>query len=114
MHGSPSPLSTDLALKSEEQALTPAEFRMLERMSATTYHKLKRAGLGPAEVRVPGTNFIRITATARKEWHASLERLRDSEASKLEQSRRSEAARRAGRKAAQSPNHVSNRKTRGL
>ena len=100
--------------KQEEQyeqlrSLTKAEFCELERMSVATYHKLKRAGYGPAEVRFPGMAFARITPQARQEWHALIEKLRTDKNLQLELERRTVQSREAGKRAAASPRHVSKR-----
>ncbi len=98
------------AFKEEDRALTVAEFCALERMSLTTYHKLKKSGHGPDEVRFPGMSFVRITKEARAEWHAKIEEWRKSEAVALEQQRRSAEAKRKGKLAAESPLHPTRRK----
>lgn len=105
------PSRDDPAVVPYEQvrALTRAEFCALERMSLSTYHKLKRAGLGPDEIHFPGMSFVRITAEARREWHARIEQWRKSQAAQLEEQRRSAVARAAGKKAIESPLHVSKR-----
>jgi hypothetical protein len=106
------PSRDDPAVVPYEQvrALTRAEFCALERMSLSTFHKLKRAGLGPDEVHFPGMAFVRITAEARREWHERIEAWRKSKAAELEEQRRSALASRAGKKAAASPLHISKRK----
>jgi hypothetical protein len=106
------PSRDDPAVVPYEQvrALTRAEFCALERMSLSTFHKLKRAGLGPDEVHFPGMAFVRITAEARREWHTRIEQWRKSQAAQLEEQRRSASASRAGKKAAASPLHISKRK----
>jgi hypothetical protein len=93
----------------QSRSLTRQEFCLLEHMSLSTYHKLQRAGLGPDEIKFPGLAFVRITAEARREWHAKIEAQRKTQAAKLEDQRRREIARKAGQKAARSPLHVSNR-----
>jgi hypothetical protein len=93
----------------QSRSLTRAEFCLLEHMSLSTYHKLQRAGLGPDEIKFPGLAFVRITAEARREWHAKIEAQRKTQAAKLEDQRRREIARNAGQKAAASPLHVSKR-----
>jgi hypothetical protein len=100
------------AFKEEERSLTVAEFCALERMSPTTYFKLKKAGLGPQEVRFPGMNFIRITAEARREWHSCIEQSRKDQAADLERKRRSAQASRAGKRSAASANHISKQRQR--
>jgi hypothetical protein len=91
----------------QARSLTRAEFCALERMSLSTYHKLKRAGLGPDEIKFPGMAFVRITAEARREWHERIEAWRKSHAAALEGQRRSALASKAGKIAAASPLHVS-------
>jgi hypothetical protein len=78
------------------------QFCILEGISPATYHKMRRLGYGPRELRVPGTNVVRITAAARRDWHARLEELPESEETKAE--RRARASR-AGKLAAESPLH---------
>jgi len=93
----------------EEQArsLSRQEFCALERMSLSTYAKLQRKGLGPAELRFPGLVFATITPEARREWRARFEEYSRSKAAKLEDERRRALASKAGRLAAKSPLHVS-------
>jgi hypothetical protein len=93
----------------EARPLTRAEFCKLERMSLSTYHKIRRSGHGPDEMKFPQMAFVRITPEARREWHQSIEEYRKSKAAELEASRRSALAQAAGRKAAKSPRHVSKR-----
>jgi hypothetical protein len=93
----------------EPRSLTRQEFCHLERMSLSTYHKLQRTGHGPEEVKFPGMAFVRITSEARRDWHKTINELRQTEASKLEEARRRENASIAGKKAAASPLHVSKR-----
>ncbi|SDJ18198.1 MULTISPECIES: hypothetical protein [Bradyrhizobium] len=93
----------------QPRSMTRKQFCELENMSLSTFHKLKRAGNGPAETHFPGMTFARITPEARREWHAKIEEQRKSEAAKLEAQRRSAFAENAGRNAAASPLHVSKR-----
>jgi hypothetical protein len=93
-----------------ERALSLKDFMFLENMSPATYYKIRRAGNGPEETVLPGTNLIRITAEARRAWHAKLAALRDSTAGKLEQQRRDAQAKQAAKVAVASPDHVSKRK----
>ena len=95
------------AVRDDDGALTIQEFCARERMSDTTYYKLKKRGLGPEEVRFPGMAFVRITAAARKEWHTRVDQWREKQAAALEAQRRSELCSRAGKRAAASPLHVS-------
>jgi hypothetical protein len=89
--------------------MSRAEFCAAENISLTTYFKMKKAGHGPAEEHLPGTAIARITAKARDEWHKNNEEWSKSEDAKLEEQRRILLATIAGKRAAKSPLHVSNR-----
>jgi hypothetical protein len=93
----------------QSRSMTRKQFCELENMSLSTFHKLKRAGNGPEEEHFPGMTFARITPEARREWHQRMEEWRKSDAAKLEQQRRIAVARAAGKKATESPLHVSKR-----
>ena len=67
------------------------------------YHRLRRQGRGPAEMRL-GLNALRITVAAEREWQI---RMQEPNAD-LEQ-RAQERAIKAGGVAAKSSNHVSKR-----
>jgi hypothetical protein len=105
-------VENEMLLSEQARALTRAEFCALERMSLSTYHKLKRSGRGPHEIKFSGMAFVRITAEARREWHARIEEYRQSEAAQVEEQRRSAFATNAGKKAAASPLHISKQKAR--
>jgi len=92
-----------------EPSMTINEFLAVERISRSSYYKMRDHGYGPAETRVPGTEIIRISARARREWHARLEERARSEAAELERERRASQRRAAGKIAAASPKHVSRR-----
>jgi hypothetical protein len=92
-----------------EPSMTINEFLAVERMSRSSYYKMRALGYGPAEMRVPGTEIIRISARARREWHARLEERNRSEAAELEHERRASQRRAAGKNAAASPRHISRR-----
>ena len=102
----PPPSHDEQHVDVEARALTRQEFCALERMSLSTYHKIKRAGHGPDEVKFPHMAFVRITPAARREWHERIEEYRKSKAAELEDQRRSRLASAAGKKAAASPRHV--------
>ena len=76
-------------------------------LSLSSYYALRRDGNGPDELRVPGTNIIRITPKADAEWEARMQQVTAERADELEARRRRAAE--AGRKAAESPRHVSKR-----
>ena len=92
-----------------EPSMTINEFLAVERISRSSYYKMRDHGYGPAETLVPGSTIIRITARARRKWHARLEEWGRSEAAELERERRAEQRRAAGKNAAASPQHVSRR-----
>jgi hypothetical protein len=88
---------------------TIAEFCTAERISQPTYHSLKRKGLAPETINLPGTRVIRITARARREWQEKMAALSRSEAAKLEARRRQEQASMAGKLGVASSLHFSKR-----
>ena len=94
----------------ERRSQTPTEFCFAEHLSKSTYHELKKRGLGPVELVVPGTKIIRITPEARDAWHAMMAELAGTESARLEAERRRELAVMAGKAAAASPRHASRRK----
>jgi hypothetical protein len=89
---------------------TRAEFCESEAMSLSFFYKMKQLGLGPDELHVPGTAFVRITPEAKAEWRERMTELARSEAAELEHARRVEQRRRAGAAAAASPKHISRRR----
>jgi hypothetical protein len=100
---------TDPVDRGRNRSETFAEFARAE-------GKLKKLGLGPDVLRVPGTRIERITPEARQAWRERMAELAKSETAQLEAERRRAQAAEAGKLAAQSPNHVSRRtaKRRGL
>jgi hypothetical protein len=90
-------------------SLTIRQFCLHENMSPASFYKMRKLGFGPAEMVVPGTEIIRITPKARREWRAMLEDRSRTEAAVLERKRRAEQRRTAGKTAAASPMHVSQR-----
>lgn len=101
------PVRPACASDGNERSLTISQFCKLEGISRTSYHKLQRTGLGPTELRAPGMTFVRVTPEARREWHERMATLQKQECAERERQRRSDASRRAGRKAAQSNRHIS-------
>src|SRR5262245_61446189 len=93
-----------------EPALTIRQFCILENIAVATYYKMRRLGYGPDEMRVPGTALVRITQRARRDWHARIEQLGKSEGAELEAARRHAQTAAAGKRAAESPLHVSKRR----
>lgn len=98
-------------ISDDERSWTQKEFMFLENVSESTYYKMKRLGHGPKETIIPvdAMYLVRITAQARRDWHAQLEALAQSEAGQLMAKRRVELATQAGKLAAASPKHISHR-----
>jgi hypothetical protein len=80
------------------------------RFSITTYYKMKRAGWGPQEFRVPGVRLVLITAKAEQEWEERLAGRKAQAAIEREFERNAKLASIAGKIAAKSPNFHANRK----
>lgn len=91
-------------------AFSISEFCERNGISRSKYHKLKRDGRGPAEMR--DGRIVRITLESELAWHKSLThptgQLAELRASDEAATR--DRGRNAGRLAAQSPRHVSKRK----
>jgi hypothetical protein len=96
-----------LVVSCTDSALTIAQFCRAEHLSKSSYYELRRRGLGPDELRLPGTKIIRITAEARAAWRERMAEFARSEAAQLEAERRRKMASVAGQVAARSPRHIS-------
>ena len=79
---------------------TIAAFCDAENLSKSSYYELQKRGLGPEELRPPGTKIIRITPEAHAKWRERMSELARTEAAELEAARRRELATIAGRLAA--------------
>lgn len=102
------------SINDEDRTATIQEFCLLERMSIATYNKIKNSGHGPDELRLPGTNVIRITSAARRAWHERMAAWRESKEGVRERERRSALARHAAASAVMSPDHVSNKRRKSV
>jgi hypothetical protein len=91
----------------EPIALTISEWCRAKGICIATYYKLKKLGLTPAELHIPGTNITRITPEADREWIARMAELTKTKEHAREAERRVAMAKKAGDKAAQSPKHIS-------
>jgi len=100
------PLSEDDLL---EASITIKQFCVLENLSPASFYKTRKLGFGPAELVVPGTEIIRITPKAHREWRAMLEQRSRTKEAELERKRRADQRRTAGKTAAASPLHISQR-----
>jgi hypothetical protein len=90
-----------------QPSMTIDEFCAVENFSKSFYYELKKRDLGPEELRPPGMKLIRITAEAHAEWRARMLEEAKSEAAQLENERRRELTVKAGKRAAESPRHIS-------
>src|ERR1039458_7769109 len=91
----------------ERVAFSIPEFCTRNNFGTGTYHKLKRLGLGPDEMRV--NNLIRITAEAELKWQRARTYPRGEEAKAKVRAEAVTAARgrKAGKLSAQSDDHIS-------
>jgi hypothetical protein len=93
----------------DRRSQTTTEFCQSEHISKATFYDLRKRGLAPEVLEVPGTKIKRITSQARETWRARMAELAKAEATQLEAERRRELAAIAGRIAARSPKHISKR-----
>lgn len=91
---------TDEETLPEDASLTIDRFCALEDISRFTFYKMRRAGHGPEELRIPGTEIVRITKDAHARWRASLQERQETKAAKLENDRRVAQRVAAGKSAA--------------
>jgi hypothetical protein len=98
----------------EERSLTIEQFCFLESIGKNSFYKMKKRGTAPEIYYVPvGTARLpRISAQARRDWHRMLKELRLSEADGLLAQRKQQQTSQAGKLAAASPAHISNRRRR--
>jgi hypothetical protein len=82
-------------------ALTIDSFCEQNAISRFTYYKMRRAGYGPDELRIPGTEIVRITPDAHERWRASRQEHEQTKAAKLENERRVAQRKAAGKRAAE-------------
>jgi hypothetical protein len=96
-----------------ERSLTINEFCARQHISRGKYFRMRKAGLGPIEMRI-GAGTVRITREAELDWQHARENPSGSELAEIEQGKAVLAARgsRAGSLAAESPKHVSQRQRR--
>jgi hypothetical protein len=90
-----------------EPSFKIADFCKAEGISLATYHKMRKAGHGPQEMRVPNTTIVRITPEARKEWHERLKQLAATPSAMKFRRKIETRARNAGKAAIASPKHPS-------
>jgi hypothetical protein len=95
----------------KNRSMTRVEWCRHRNVSKSTFYKLKRLGLAPVEDSIPGTRVARISAESDQRWLERMAELSREDAAQLELTRRRELAVIAGRIAAQSPRHVSRKKS---
>jgi hypothetical protein len=103
----PSPSENAVTPNEQEVARTIPQWCQSKQTCIATYHKLKKLGLTPDELHIPGTNIKRITPEADREWIARMAELTKTKEYKREAERRTALARKAGDMAARSPKHIS-------
>jgi hypothetical protein len=99
---------TPVVAQLERAAFSIQEFCARNRISLTTFHKLKNAGLGPKEMRL--NTVIRISLDAERDWQEARSNPRGAEAQAkaAAQARASARGRKAAKLALESPLHVVN------
>jgi CRISPR/Cas system-associated protein Csm6 len=97
------------AVATAETSKTIEQFCEVENISISTYYKLKRLGLSPAELAIL-PKVIRITPQAHALWREQTMARATSEAAQLETERRRQLAKMAGERSAKSPAHNTQRR----
>jgi hypothetical protein len=91
----------------EPTALTIPDWCRGKGICIATFYKLRKLGLTPAELHIPGTIIKRITPEADREWIARMAELTKTKQFEREAERRTAMAKKAGAMAAKSPKHIS-------
>jgi len=97
MTDAPSPAESTPASDKQEPARTIPEWCEGKRICIASYYKLRRMGLTPDKLHVPGTNITRITPEADRAWIARMAELTKTKEYKREAKRRTDSAKKAGR-----------------
>src|SRR3954468_13830781 len=98
-------MSTDTI---DDRSLRLSEFRKAEgNLSAASFYKLLKSGLGPKTTVIPGTSILVVTPEERRAWRKRIARYNAENKDKLHaaQEARSARASRAGKSGAASPAH---------
>jgi hypothetical protein len=101
--------STVVDIGANAPAETIDAWREIEALSKSTYYALRKAGLGPRELRVPRSKIVRVVES-HASWRERMAALAKSEAGALEEMHRHKQAAMAGQTAAKSPTHISRRR----
>jgi hypothetical protein len=95
--GAPSSLENALPSGDQEVARTIPQWGQSKQICIATYHKLKKLGLTPDELHIPGTNIKRITPEADREWIARMAELTKTKEYEREAERRTTLAKKAAK-----------------
>jgi hypothetical protein len=96
------------------RALTIDEFCFVEHISKASFYAMQRQGTGPEVTYLPARGrapMPRVSAQARRDWHAALKARHATAAAALEATRKREQCAEAGKLAAESVQHVSKRQS---
>jgi hypothetical protein len=91
-------------------SLSIEEFCLIEGFSTAVYYAMRKRGDAPTELRIPKTSKIKITPEARAEWHKRMQSREVQAQTEREFERRSEYLKLAGKKAAESDKHISQKR----
>jgi hypothetical protein len=99
-------------VETERSAFTVNEFCSRNHISRGLYFNMRKAGIGPAEMRIG--HVVRVSAEAELEWQRARTTPSGAELALVEEAKASLTARgkRAGDRAAASPRHVSRTRPR--
>ena len=92
------------------RSFTIAQLLVAENICRSTYYDLRKRGLGPDETRFPDSPIVRITPEARVAWHKRLAEIAKTKEAQLERERFIAQCTAAGKKAAELPKHISNKR----
>jgi hypothetical protein len=93
-------MATEKKAARADQSKTIQQFCDVENISLASYYAIRRKGHAPTELRVPGTDIIRITPEAHADWRARMAEFAVSEEAALERQRRVAQRSAAGKRAA--------------
>jgi hypothetical protein len=93
------------------QGKTIEDWTRNEDISAASFYKLKRLGLGPYELRLPGTNIVRIIESS-GHWRQRMLEVSATKSAKLATSRRREQTKAAAQRSIASEQHIRHQRRR--
>jgi hypothetical protein len=100
--------SAETNSRPERTAFSIQEFCARNTISLSTFHKLKKMGLGPREMRL--NTVVRISLDSEREWQEARSNPRGAEATAKAAAEKiaTDRGRKAGRLSVQSPRHTAN------